>query len=57
MQSAVDVLMLMCATLASLTFGVLAAYGVCRCAFAVFRIHALQVAERAKPSIAPASQQ
>jgi hypothetical protein len=56
MQNAVDVLMLICATLAALAFGVLAAYGACRGAFAIFRIHALQVAERAKPSIASASQ-
>ncbi|HTX41779.1 MAG TPA: hypothetical protein VMD25_08115 [Acidobacteriaceae bacterium] len=49
--------MLICATLASLAFGVLAAYGVCRSAFAAFRMHAGQVAaERAKPRIAPASQ-
>jgi len=57
MQNAVNMLMLICATLASLAFGVLAAYGVCRSAFAAFRMHAGQVAaERAKPRIAPASQ-
>lgn len=56
MQNAMDVLMLMCATLAALAFGVLAAYGVCRGAFAVFRIHALQVAQRARTRIAPVSQ-
>ncbi len=56
MQNAIDVLMLICATLASLAFGVLAAYGMCRGAFVIFRIHALQVAERAKPRVAPVSQ-
>ena len=56
MQNAIDLLMLVCATLAALAFGVLAAYGVCRGAFVIFRIHALQVAERTKPRIAPVSQ-
>lgn len=57
MQNAVNMLMLVCATLASLAFGVLAAYGVCRAAFAAFQMHAVQVAaDRAKPSIAPVSQ-
>lgn len=56
MQNAVDVLMLISATLAALAFGVLAAYGVCRGAFVIFRIHALQVAERGKPRIASTSQ-
>jgi len=36
--------MLVCASLASLAFGVLAAYGICRIAFALFRIHARSVA-------------
>lgn len=56
MQNAVDVLMLICATLAAMAFGVLAAYGVCRAAFVVFRIHALQVAQRARTRVARVSQ-
>lgn len=57
MQDAMNTLMLVCATLASLAFGVLVAYGVCRAAFAALRIHAGQVAaERARTQIAPVSQ-
>jgi hypothetical protein len=57
MQSAVDSLMLVCATTASLAFGVLAAYGVCRASFAALRLHAGTVAaDRAKAQIAPVSQ-
>lgn len=56
MQNPVDLLMLICAALAAMAFGVLAAYAVCRSAFAIFRIHALQVAQRAKPRVAPVSQ-
>lgn len=57
MQDLVNLLMLLCAALASMAFGLLAAYALCRVAFYVFRIHAVQVAaERAKPRIAPASQ-
>jgi hypothetical protein len=58
MQDAMNTLMLICATLASLAFGVLAAYGVCRSAFAALRIHALSVAhERTRAQqIAPVSQ-
>lgn len=49
--------MLVCATAASLAFGVLAAYGVCRASFAALRQHAGMVAaERAKAQIAPVSQ-
>ena len=44
MQDAMNTLMLVCASLASLAFGVLAAYGICRAAFAIFRIHARSVA-------------
>jgi hypothetical protein len=44
MQDAMNTLMLICASLASLAFGVLLAYGVCRAAFAQFRHHAGQVA-------------
>lgn len=57
MQDAMNMLMLICATLASLAFGVLVAYGICRLAFAGFRQHAGQVAaRRAKARIAPVSQ-
>lgn len=50
-------LMLVCATAASLAFGVLAAYGVCRAAFAGLRQHAGMVAaERAKTQTATVSQ-
>ena len=44
MQDAINTLMLICASLAALAFGVLAAYGMCRAAFAIFRIHARSVA-------------
>jgi hypothetical protein len=43
MQDAINTLMLICASLASLAFGVLAAYVICRMAFALFRIHARSV--------------
>jgi len=36
---------LVCAVLASLAVGVLLAYGICRAMFAMFRMHAQQVAE------------
>jgi hypothetical protein len=44
MQDAINTLMLVCASLAALAFGVLAAYGICRVAFVLFRIHARSVA-------------
>jgi len=47
MQNVINMLMLVCASLASLAFGVLAAYGICRTAFALFRIHARSVASNA----------
>lgn len=57
MQDAMNLLMLVCATLASLAFGVLVAYGICRCAFMMLRQHAgLVAAERAKAKMAPVSQ-
>ncbi len=57
MQDLVNSLMLVCAIFASLAFGVLVAYGVCRAAFAGLRLHAGQVAaERARAAqIASAS--
>lgn len=57
MQDAMNSLMLICAALASLAFGVLLAHGICRAAFATFRMHAGQVAaQRAKAQIAVTSQ-
>ena len=54
MQEAINTLMLVCAALASLAFGVLVAYGVCRAAFAKLFRHAGEVAaQRAKAQIAP----
>lgn len=44
MQDAMNMLMLICASLAALAFGVLVAYGMCRAAFAVLRIHARSIA-------------
>lgn len=44
MQDAMNLLMLVCASVAAMAFGVLAAYGICRAAFAVLRIHARSVA-------------
>ena len=57
MENAVNLLMLLCATLASLAFGVLVAYGTCRVTFRVLRGHAGHVAERArsKAQAAPVS--
>ena len=58
MQDAVNLLMLICATLASLAIGVFLAYGVCRGAFALLRQHAGLVAEEgANAKMAPVSQQ
>lgn len=57
MQSAVNMLMLVSATAAALAFGVLAAYWICRAAFAGLHRHAGMIrAERAKAQIAPVSQ-
>jgi len=47
MQDAINLLMLACASLAALAFGVLLAYGICRAAFAVIRMHARSVAAQA----------
>jgi hypothetical protein len=44
MQDLINSVMLICAGVAALAFGVLAAYGICRAAFAVLRIHARSVA-------------
>jgi uncharacterized protein (DUF2062 family) len=48
-------LMLVCAVMASLAFGVLVAYGICQGLFRVFRLHAESAArERAHGSAANA---
>jgi hypothetical protein len=44
MQDAINTLMLVCASLAAMAFGVLAAYGICRIAFAILRAHVRSVA-------------
>lgn len=44
MQDFVNTVMLICAVLAALAFGVLVAYGACAAAFSVLRIHARSVA-------------
>ena len=55
MQDAINLLMLTCASLAALAFGVLTAYGACRAAFALIRMHARSVAAHAaQPESAPA---
>jgi hypothetical protein len=38
--------MLVCAVLASLSLGVLVAYGICMAMFHVFKIHSIQVAQQ-----------
>jgi uncharacterized protein (DUF2062 family) len=53
MQEAVNMLMLVCASLASLAFGVLLAYGVCRAAFARLRQHAGEVAQQRTAQMVP----
>ncbi|HTY85286.1 MAG TPA: hypothetical protein VMB19_13775 [Silvibacterium sp.] len=55
MQDAINLLMLICASLAALAFGVLLAYAVCRAAFAAIRIHARSVAaaSSAEPDAEP----
>jgi len=50
MQDAMNLLMLVCASLAAMAFGVLAAYGMCRAAFLVLRIHARSVALQHSPN-------
>lgn len=55
MQDALNLVMLVCAAVAALAFGVLAAYVACRAAFALLKIHARSYAVRApqpKPEIA-----
>ena len=47
MQDLMSTVLLICAALASLALGVMLAYGLCRSAFAIFRIHARSVAAEA----------
>ncbi len=56
MQDAINFLMLVCASLAALAFGVLFAYWVCRAAFALIRVHARSVAAQATHAAQPESQ-
>ncbi len=44
MQDLINASMLVCATAASLAFGVLAAHALCRGAFALLRMHATSIA-------------
>ena len=58
MQDFVNTVILICAVMAAMAFGVLLAYGVCKGAFSLFRIHARSVAAssvRAKTEIARVS--
>ncbi len=58
MQDSVNMLMLLCASLAALAFGVLSAHVICRAAFGLLRMHARSVAlestVKAKPTAAAA---
>lgn len=47
MHEAVNTLMLICAAMGSLAFGVLLAYGMTRVAFAALRLHSKSVAREA----------
>jgi len=44
MQDFMNLIMLVCAIVASLAFGVLAAHALCRTAFVLLRLHAVSVA-------------
>jgi hypothetical protein len=55
MQDVLNLVMLICAAVAALAFGVLAAYGVCWAAFAALKMHARSYtaeAPQAEPEIA-----
>lgn len=49
-------IVLICAVLAAMAAGVLIAYGVCHAMFALFRIHARQVATRSSSTVVVAPQ-
>lgn len=51
MQDLINTLMLVCASLLAMAFGVLSAYWICRAGFAILRIHARSVTQaQALPS-------
>jgi hypothetical protein len=54
MQNLMNLILLLCAAGAALAFGVLAAYGICRVAFGLLRLHARSYAKapQAKAEIA-----
>jgi ABC-type spermidine/putrescine transport system permease subunit II len=54
MQNVMNLIVLMCAAVAALAFGVLAAYGICRAAFGVLKVHARSCAKvpQPKPEVA-----
>jgi hypothetical protein len=47
MQDAINTVMLICASLAAMAFGVLGAYCTCRVGFAILRVHARSVTSEA----------
>jgi hypothetical protein len=49
MQDALNLVMLVCAAVAALAFGVLGAYVICRSAFAALKMHARTFAETPQP--------
>ncbi len=49
-------LMLVCAVMASLAFGVLAAYGICQALFRIFSLHAQSAARQRAQSAQPVAQ-
>lgn len=54
MQDALNLVMLICAAVAALAFGVLAAYWICRLGFAALKMHARSYAVQApqpKPEV------
>ncbi len=52
MQNAFNLLMLVCASLASMCFGVLAAYALCRLGFLCMQRHAARSADAPAPRLA-----
>jgi len=54
MQGLITLIVLFCASMAAMAFGVLTAYGICRMAFHFLRIHARAVAlgAQSKPQVA-----
>ncbi len=56
MQDGINLLMLVCAAAAAMSFGVLAAYTLCRAGFAALRLHARSVAEQRLLASQPAKE-